>query len=411
MEKVKSWIGISLAVIVITAVFPVLLTPVAASPDTLGSQLRDEHLAYAKYSELQNRLAEHSRSFGDLKKLMEERVNLLPAETEELSGSSAHKLLPLNEEKMSLYYNLTGSYSTLWDDITIPVLKKNQARSEHLVGTKKRELQSRPFEDLKDVKDIKTRIEDRKELHLERGEMGDKSGELQPIVTFVHSSAGNEVTKFSSSFDIAPREESEMMMQGSGSFNLSGNYSPLWHQSLEANDTYAEIISDIDGDGLDDLLVSTVAHNLTPNTETVTVIAKKGTNGTHLWEQSVSGTEFGIVVYWVDDLDGDGLSDFIFQDWVYDSVTYTETAEIIAKRGYDGMHLWEQTISGEACYMYVDWIAELNGDGLDDVIVYEWVYNETADAETKKLIAKRGINGTHLWEQSVNASGYWNCDK
>ena len=158
-------------------------------------------------------------------------------------------------------------------------------------------------------------------------------------------------------------------------------------------------------------MVSTVAHNLTPNTETVTVIAKKGTNGTHLWEQSVSGTEFGIVVYWVDDLDGDGLSDFIFQDWVYDSVTYTETEEIIAKRGYDGMHLWEQTISGEACYMYVDWIAELNGDGLDDVIVYEWVYNETADAETTKLIAKRGINGTHLWEQSVNASGYWNCDK
>jgi hypothetical protein len=35
---------------------------------------------------------------------------------------------------------------------------------------------------------------------------------------------------------------------------------------------------------------------------------------------------------------------------------------------------------------------------LDDVIVYEGVYNESTDTETIKVIAKRGYDGTHLFE-------------
>jgi hypothetical protein len=392
LKKVRSGVGIALAVILITFGFVALTASTIAKPDTPESGPGGEHFLYSKHHELQNRSAEISARVEAMKLIEGQAVTEL--------------------------------------NIAIPDLSESQSRGEHLASTKKRELQSRPsFEDLMGVTDMEKQIEYRKELQSERMAMRDKSEEPQPIVTFVHSSTGNEVTKFSSSFNIAPREESEMMMQGSGSLNLSGNYSKLWHQSLEANNTYAEIIPDIDGDNNPDVLVGTIKYNPVMDVETVTVIAKKGTNGTHLWEQSVSasgrencdiavyplddldgdglddfivtewfynestgiatvtkiakkgtngthlweesvsGTEFFIGVYWGDDLDGDGLGDFIFQKWIRDSVTYTQTAEVIAKRGYDGTHLWKQTVSGEACYMYVNRILDLDGDGLEDVIV------------------------------------------
>ena len=589
LKKVRNWVGIALAVILITSVFAVLPVPTTAIHDTPGSQSGEEQFAYAKPLELQPRPVEYPQSFEDMKKLMGERLQLLSGRLEDIGGSSASNTVPIVEStRMFAYPNLSENVLRLWDTTAIPDLSESQPRGEHLASTKKRELESRPsFEDLMGVDDMEKQIEYRKALQSERIEMREKSEDPQPIVTFVHSSTGNEEKRFSSSFSMSPIEEPKMLQGSGGNLNLSGNYSTLWNQTLVANETDAEIILDVDGDGNPDVLVGTTKYDPVTDVETVTVIAKKGTNGTHLWEQSVSasgqgncdiavywgwdldgdglgdfivlegsynestgiatvtviakkgtngthlweqsvsGTEFSIVLYVLDDLDGDGLGDFIFQDWMHDSVTNTETAEIIAKRGYDGTLLWEQTISGEACDMYVDWIAELDGDGLDDVIVnawkydywtgteaakvtakrgydgtllweqttsgwacemyvdwildldgdglddvivnawkydiwtgaeaakvtakrgydgthlweqsvtasgywycdtwvegltdldgdglrdaivYEWVYNETADAETVKLIAKKGINGTHLWEQSVNASGYWNCE-
>jgi hypothetical protein len=511
LKKVRSLVGIALAVIVITSVFTVLPVPTIAIPDTPESQSEGEQFAYAKHLELQNRPVEHPQSFEDMKKLMAERIQLLSERLEDIDGSSVSNTVQIEEGKrMSTYPNLSENLR-LWDTTAIPDLSESQSRGEHLASTKKLELQSKPsFEDLMGVDDVEEQIEYRKALQSERLAMRDKSEEPQPIVTFVHSSTGNEEKRFSSSFSISPVEEPRMMQGSGGNLNLSGNYSTLWHQFLEANDTSAEIISDIDGDGnpdvlvytgkydpvtdietvttiakkgtngthlweqsvngtecdiwvvrlddldgdgLDDFLAFEYTYNESTAIATVTVIAKKGTNGTHLWEESVSGTEFGIVVYWGWDLDGDGLSDFIFQKWIRDSVTNTETAEIIAKRGYDGTLLWAQNTSGWACDMYVDWIldldgdglddiivyegvynamhlweqsinaigyencdiwveglTDLDGDGLDDVIVYEWLYDESTGTDTVKLIAKKGINGTHLWEQSVNASGYWNCE-
>ena len=530
VKRLRSWMGIALAVVVTISVLMALTAPTTAIHDTPGSQSGEAQFAYAKHLELQTRPVEYPQSFEDMKKLMGERLQLLSERLEDIGGSSASNTVPIEESKrMFVYPNLSENFLRLWDTTAIPDLSESQSRGEHRASTKKHELESRPsFEDLMGVDDMEKQIEYRKVLQSERMEMRDKSEDPQPIVTFVHSSTGNEVTKFSSSFDISPIEEPRMM-QGSGYLNLSGNYSTLWHQSLEANDTSAEIIPDIDGDNNPDVLVGAIKYNPVTDVETVTVIAKKGTNGTHLWEQSVSasgrencgiavyplddldgdglddflafewtynestaiatitviakkgtngthlweesvssGTEFYIAVYWGDDLDGDGLGDFIFLEGIYDSVTYTGTEEIIAKRGYDGTLLWKQTVSGEACEMkvdrivdldgdglddvivnvwkydywagaeaakvtakrgydgillweqttsgwacdmYVDWVAELDGDGLDDVIVNAWRYDIWTSTEAAKVTAKRGYDGTHLWEQSISAIGYENCDK
>lgn len=42
-----------------------------------------------------------------------------------------------------------------------------------------------------------------------------------------------------------------------GYLNIYGSYSTLWHESIVANHTDAEIVSDIEGDGNPDVLVHT----------------------------------------------------------------------------------------------------------------------------------------------------------
>jgi hypothetical protein len=193
------------------------------------------------------------------------------------------------------------------------------------------------------------------------------------------------------------------------------NGTHLWEQSVSGTECFiwAWPLFDLDGDGLDDVIVHEWAYNESTDTMSMEVIAKRGYDGTHLWEQSLSDTECFIIAYQIVDLDGDGGYDFIVYEYEYNASVDTEEMAVIAKRGYDGTHLWEQSVSASGywnCDIWIDWIAYLDGDGLYDVIVYEGVYNATTNTTTVELIAKKGNNGTHLWEQSVNASGYWNCD-
>ena len=64
-----------------------------------------------------------------------------------------------------------------------------------------------------------------------------------------------------------------------------------------------------------------------------------------------------------DDLDGDGKADVVVT--IEDDVAGTFT--LIAKRGYDGHHLWQQSHTGEDADTYV--VNDLDGDGLQDVLV------------------------------------------
>jgi hypothetical protein len=100
------------------------------------------------------------------------------------------------------------------------------------------------------------------------------------------------------------------------------------------------------------------------------------------------------------DLDGDGLDDVIVWWYKYEYATDTEKAGVIAKRGIDGTHLWEESISvtGGSCSMRTYPAGDLDGDGLDDVTVEWYKYEYATDTGTAGVIAKRGIDGTHFWE-------------
>ncbi|NQE45057.1 hypothetical protein C5S31_03415, partial [ANME-1 cluster archaeon GoMg2] len=189
----------------------------------------------------------------------------------------------------------------------------------------------------------------------------------------------------------------------------------FWEETVNASGSgycniYAYCAGDLDGDGLNDVIVIKSQSDWVAGTDREEILVKKGKEGTLLWNRSLSGITCDIGVYCAGDLDGDGLDDVILSEWQQGADT--STAKIVANKGKDGTLIWDELVGTREYFTY-DWAdcpGDLDGDGVDDVIVTEWYYNESSDTEMAKVIVKRGTNGTHLWEHAVTVSEDWTCD-
>jgi len=184
----------------------------------------------------------------------------------------------------------------------------------------------------------------------------------------------------------------------------------IWEETVNADgkdncDIDAERAGDLDGDGFVDVIVRERKSNEALFTSTMSVIAKKGIDGTHMWEESVTSMVPYIYVLPAGDLDGDGLHDVIVSEIKVDEVTFTATMCVIAKKGSNGVSLWDESVSGTGSHIFALSAGDLDGDGLDDVIVIESKYDKTTDTTTVRIIAKNGKTGTHVWEESVSGAG------
>ena len=149
-------------------------------------------------------------------------------------------------------------------------------------------------------------------------------------------------------------------------FRFTGNITQLWDEPhAGANWTNAFSVSDLNGDDKADVLVLTSSYNETTRDKTATVIAKRGHNGEHLWEESVTG--MGLSALPADDLNGDKKRDVVVHIHEYDEATDTTTETVIAKRGYDGKRIWT-TESDGPIWVGSAW-ADLNGDEIADVLL------------------------------------------
>jgi len=185
----------------------------------------------------------------------------------------------------------------------------------------------------------------------------------------------------------------------------------LWQESITGEDAQVALqgAGDFDGDGKYDVLVG-MSAGPSDNT-TATFIAKRGYDGYHLWQESIAGEDaymYGVGSF---DLDGDGNLEVLVNMGAGPSDN--RTATLIAKRGYDGYHLWQESITGEDTVIAVSTVPDLDGGGMADVLVHMWA--GPSNSRTATLIAKRGYDGHHLWQESITGEdaeivGRGGCD-
>jgi len=169
----------------------------------------------------------------------------------------------------------------------------------------------------------------------------------------------------------------------------------LWQESITDDRAvmYADVADDLNGDGTSDALIRSKTGDATG---TAGVMAVIGMNGSHLWQQSITGDEPIMEAEGVTDLDGDSISDVLVHSRLGSGAS--KNATVIAKHGSDGTHLWMEYVFGDDASMRGEDVGDLNGDGLSDILVYSEL-GPTSNT-TAELIAKIGGNGTHLWLES-----------
>jgi hypothetical protein len=187
---------------------------------------------------------------------------------------------------------------------------------------------------------------------------------------------------------------------------IEGAYRELWNQSESASINYVDVVDDLNGDANPDLLVFLSERN---DLDIATVIAKAGKTGTILWEENVTGDDVEIDAFPVDDLNDDGLSDVIvvMKEGREEGDTYRTNVTIIAKVGKNGTHLWEEqeNLMGNGA-LWVNPVDDIDDDGKPEIIVSMTVQNSTTNLWNGSVIMKSGgDNGTHLWNESV--TGTW----
>ncbi|MEA1865151.1 MAG: C25 family cysteine peptidase, partial [Euryarchaeota archaeon] len=132
----------------------------------------------------------------------------------------------------------------------------------------------------------------------------------------------------------------------------------------------------------------------------------RGYDGEEFWNESVNGTYCWIDTEAVGDLDCDGGTDFLVKTTVFDWEAETYSCSVAVRSGFDGTTLWEESVSGEGDgYASAYPVDDLNGDGIMDFIVRI----ETCDYETNtsscSVAAKMGHNGTDIWSRSTSGAG------
>ncbi len=114
------------------------------------------------------------------------------------------------------------------------------------------------------------------------------------------------------------------------------------------------------------------------------------------------------------DFNGDGRDDVVLFNGTYNSITYTYTFEcVVAVNGCNGTELWSQSIvykTGALDDLPARLAGDLDYDGMDDVIVQSRRYDPVAGECTASVQVIRGYDGDLFWSQSITSNGTYSTD-
>ena len=158
----------------------------------------------------------------------------------------------------------------------------------------------------------------------------------------------------------------------------TGNGLELWRLTLTTDFPKVITALDIDGDGLDEILLASRECKF---------YLISGDDGCILWSHSIGA--------WSDTSSMDGaIIDDINDDTVFDIIVGGRDSKITALSGASGSVLWEFTLLGwVGCAINA---GDLNADAYDDVVVGSW------DTD---VYAINGYNGSLLWKFVTPTSG------
>ncbi len=144
----------------------------------------------------------------------------------------------------------------------------------------------------------------------------------------------------------------------------------------QANDAVISVspIPDVNGDSCNDIIAG-AGGNGTRDHNVYLVSGNPSENGRVLWSYDT-----GNDIWWVsniDDLDGDGVQDVIVGNW---------GGEVIALSGSDGQLLWRSVVSNVV--MKVVPIGDVNDDDLPDIAVGSW---------SPQVTVVSGADGSIIW--------------
>ncbi len=181
--------------------------------------------------------------------------------------------------------------------------------------------------------------------------------------------------------------------------NSDGTGDVIWETKIYAGSVYSQnsltTISDIDGDGYEDIIVGTAWGDRS-------IIALSGYSGKQLWKHQTNEYGDGGWVYQVDaryDYNGDGFPDVLAATG--NDGNGTGPKRVYCLEGRTGVSIWERPLGGPV--FSVIGIEDFTGDGLPDVIA-----GASNSSETQGYVyGINGSNGDQKWQFVTQGSSVW----
>jgi hypothetical protein len=162
----------------------------------------------------------------------------------------------------------------------------------------------------------------------------------------------------------------------------------LWYHSIGDAVYSCSVLDDVNGDGRSD-----GAFGAGENADGVYVIAGGGgPTATVVWTRTLPGD--CLATARIADIDGDGMNDVIAGTW-------SSSGAVYALSGVDGDVIWIAPVGSYSYVQEVVALDDVNGDGLQDVVVGAW---------DNRATVLSGLDGAILWSTLVgtlNGGDVW----